>query len=117
MSDKLYLPTSIPDGYNYAVYSNGYITLYNQPSAQNETLTYYRIWYGYSDGLVSSGQTSFSSYSRTYFDYINTSRDVFDRPDFVNICTITFILCFFGVWLFNVMTSFFRKGGVLSGLI
>lgn len=117
MSDKLFLPSDIPDGYTYAQYSNGYITLYNQASAQNETLTYYRIWYGYSDGFVSTGQTTFSNYNRTYFDYVNTSRDFFDRPDAFKIVTIIFVLVFFGVWLLNLMTSFVRKGGVLGGLI
>lgn len=117
MSDKLYLPSDIPDGFNYAVYSNGYITLYNQSSAQNETIPYYRIYYGYSDGFVTTGYSSFGQYNRTYFDYVNTSRDFFDRPDAFKIVTIVFILCFLGVWLLNLMTSFIRKGGVLGGLV
>lgn len=116
MSDKLYLPSDIPSDYTYAQYSNGYITLYNQPSAQNETLTYYRIWYGYSPGLVSSGQTSFGAYNRTYFDYVSTSRDIFDRPDFFNILSITLLITVCGLWFFNLMTSFVRKGGLLGGL-
>lgn len=113
MSDKVYLPSDIPYGYDYGVYSNGYITLYDRPSAQNETLTYYRIYYGYSDGLVTTGTTTFGQYNRTYFEQIPTSRDFFDRPDCFKIVTIVFILCFFGVWLFNLITSFIRKGGLL----
>ena len=117
MSDKVYLPSDIPAEYTFGTYSNGYITLYSQPSAQNETITYYRIYYGYSDGLVTTGQQSFGQYNRTYFEYIPTSRDFFDRPDAFKIVTIVFIIVFFGVWLLNGMTSFIRKGGLLGGLI
>lgn len=117
MSDKVYLPDSIPEGFNYGQYSNGYITLYNQPSAQNETIQYYRIYYGYSDGLVTTGTSTFGSYSRTYFENIPTSREVFDRPDFVNILTCVFLMLFCGIWLLNVMTSLVRKGGVFGGLV
>ena len=41
--DKLYI-SDIPSEYHYVQLSNDYITLYNQPSAQNETLDYYRIY-------------------------------------------------------------------------
>lgn len=117
MSDKIFLGSDIPNGYEYAVYSNNYITLYNQPSAQGETLTYYRIYFPYSYDLVSSGQTNFSSYSRTYFEHVQTSRNFLDRPDSYKIVTIIFILVFFGIWLLNIITSLIRKGGVLGGLI
>ena len=117
MSDKVYIPSSVPDGFIYGQYSNDYITLYNKPDAQNETLTYYRIYYKYSSGLVTTGTTTFSNYNRTYFDSIPVSRDVFDRPDFVNIVVLVFIVSVFGIWLINLITSFIRKGGVLSGLV
>lgn len=117
MADKVYLPSDIPSEFTYGQISNGYITLYAQPSAQNETLQYYRIYYGYSDGLITTGTTTFSNYNRTYFDFIPTSREFFDRPDAFKIVTIVFIVCFFAVWLFNLITSFIRKGGVLGGLV
>lgn len=116
MSDKIYLGSDIPNGYKYAVYSSNYITLYNKPSAQGETLTYYRIYFPYSYDLVSTGQTNFSSYSRTYFEEVQTSREFFDRPDAYKIVTIWFIIVFCAIWLLNLFTSLIRKGGVLGGL-
>lgn len=116
MSDKIFLGSSIPDGYEYAVYNNSYITLYNQPSAQGETLTYYRIYFPYSYDLVSTGQTSFSNYSRTTFEHVETSRSFLDRPDSFKIVTIIFVIVVFAVWLLNMFTSLIRKGGLLGGL-
>ena len=117
MSDKIFLGSSIPDGYQYAQFNNSYITLYNQPSAQGETLTYYRIYFPYSYDLVSTGSTTFSNYSRTYFDQVETSRSFFDRPDAYKVVTIIFVIVFFAIFLFNIFTSIFRKGGIFGGLL
>lgn len=117
MSDKIYLGSKIPDGYKYAQFNNAYITLYNQPSAQGETITYYRIYFPYSYDLVSTGSASFNQYTRTYFEEVETSRSFFDRPDAYKMTTIIFIIILFGLFLFNIFTSMFRKGGVLGGLI
>lgn len=117
MSDKIYLGSQIPDGFHYAQYNNSYITLYNQPSAQNEILPYYRIYFPYSYDLVSTGSTSFGSYNRTYFEDVPVSRSFFDRPDAFKIVTIVFILTFFALFLFNLFTSIFRKGGIFGGLL
>ena len=117
MSDKVFLPSSIPDGYQYAQFNtNGSVRLYNKPYGQNETLTWYEIENQYSSGLVTSGSTTFGSYNPTYFYPVSTSREVFDRPDFINILTITLLITISGLWLFNLFTSIVRKGGVLGGL-
>lgn len=117
MSDKLFLPSSIPDGYNYAQFNtNGSIRLYNKSYGQNETLHWYEIENQYSSGLVTDGYTTFGSYSPTNFYYVSTSREVFDRPDFINILGITLLITACGIWLLNLFTSIVRKGGVLGGL-
>lgn len=117
MNDKLYLPDNIPSDYHYAIFGNYYVTLYNKPSAQGETLDYYRIYFNYSPGLYTSGTTTFSSYNRTYFDNIPVSKDWFDRPDILNIVGVVFICSILGLFVINLFTSFFKKGGFLSGLI
>lgn len=117
MQDKLYLPESIPDNYHYAVFSNYYVTLYKQPSAHNEVLDYYRIYYTYSPGLVTTGTTTFGSYNTTYFDDLPVSRDWFDRPDIWSIVGCVFVCSCLGLMCINLITSFFKKGGMLSGLI
>lgn len=108
--DKVYLNKDIPDGYNYAEITSDYIRLYNKPSARNETLTCYTIYYNYSSDFVVESTKTFSNYTTT-FTPVQTSRSVFDRPDFSNIITIVFIIAVFGVWLLNIFTSFFKKGG------
>ena len=70
--DKLYI-SDIPEEYHYAQVSSDYITLYNKPSAQNETLDYYRIYYNVSPGFYVTGEQSFSNYNRTYFPPYNIS--------------------------------------------
>lgn len=116
MSDKIYIPDSVPDGYIYGTINNYYVDLFNKPSFQQETTTYYRIYYSYSSGLVTSNTRSFTGYNPTTYEQLPVSRSVFDRPDFMNILTITLLLTVCGIWLFNLITSFIRKGGVFGGL-
>lgn len=116
MSDKIYVPDSIPQGYVYGEITRDYIDLYNKSSFRDETATYYRIYYNYSSGLVEERTRTFSSYNTT-FGELPTSREVFDRPDFCNILSCVFFVCIFGFLLFNIFTSFVRRGGLLNDLL
>lgn len=116
MSDKIFLPDSIPAGYVYGSVTADYIDLYNKPVFQGETATYYRIYYNYSSGLVVPMERTFSNYSPTTFAELPTSRELMDRPDYFNILFITLAFTVCGLWLFNLMTSIIRKGGVFGGL-
>lgn len=114
--DTLYIG-DIPLDYKYAQFSNGYITLYNKPQGNNETLHYYRIYTSTDDFYYSEGDTNFGNYNTTYFTEINVSNNWAYRRDFADICLTSFIIfLFFFVFLFNIITSFIRKGGVLGGL-
>lgn len=117
MSDKIYVPEEIPSNYVYGEITRDYVDLYNKRSFQNETATYYRIYYNYSSGLVQERTRTFSSYNLTTFAELPTSREVFDRPDFANILSCVFFVCIFGILLFNVITSFVRKGGLFNDLL
>lgn len=112
--DTLYVG-DIPLDYKYAVFSNGYITLYNKSSARNETLNYYRIYTTNNGFYYSSGTQSFGT-TTSYFTTINVSDNIVYRTDFDSIVLITFIFLIFGLWLLNLITSAIRKGGVLGGL-
>lgn len=116
MSDKIYIPDSVPDGFVYGTINNYYVDLFNKPSFQQETATYYRIYYSYSSGLVTTNTRTFTGYNPTTYEQLPVSRSVFDRPDFFNILTITLLLTVCGIWLFNLITSFIRKGGLFGGL-
>lgn len=117
MADRVYLPDSIPQDYVYGEITRDYVDLYNKRSFQNETATYYRIYYNYSSGLVQERIRTFSSYNPTTFSELPTSREVFDRPDFCNILSCVFFVCIFGILLFNIITSFIRKGGLFNELL
>lgn len=117
MSDKIYVPEEIPSNYVYGEITRDYVDLYNKSSFQNETATYYRIYYNYSSALIQERTRTFSSYNPTTFAELPTSREVFDRPDFVNILSCVFFVCIFGILLFNIITSFIRKGGLFNDLL
>lgn len=114
--DVLYI-SDIPSEYHYAVFSNDYVTLYNQPSAANETLDYYRIYYKVSPGTYITGTQYFNSYNTTYFVDYPVSNSVWDRPDLDKILLCVLILAVFGVFLINLVTSIIKKGGILGGLL
>lgn len=116
-SDKLYVNNDIPLDYHYAQISSNYVTYYNKPSAQNETLDYYRVYYDLGDGVYTTGTTTFSNYNRTYFVDLETSHSMFARSDIGLILTSCLILAVFFLFLCNVITSIFRSGGVLGGLL
>lgn len=114
--DTLYIG-DIPLEYKYAQFSNGYITLYNKPYGNNETLDYYRIYTTNNGFYYSQGQTNFGNYNTTYFQEIEVTDNYLYRNDLDAIyivCFITVVTFIFGL---NIITSFFKKGGVLSGLL
>lgn len=112
--DTLYIG-DIPLNYKYAVFSNGYITLYNKPSARNETLVYYRIYTTNNGFFYSSGSQNFGT-TTSYFTEVNVSDNIVYRSDIDSIFIMSFLLVIFGLFLLNLITSCIRKGGVLGGL-
>ncbi len=114
--DTLYVG-DIPLEYHYAVFNNGYITLYNKPSAINENLYYYRVYTNNNGFYYSTGYQSFSRYDTTYFQDIKVSNDWMYRTDIDKIFIVCFIIFFMFIFVFNIVTSMFKKGGVFGGLI
>lgn len=113
--DTLYIG-DIPETYHYAVFSNGYITLYNKAGAQNETLPYYRIYTTNNGFYYSSGTTNFG-YTTTTFQNINVSKNWLYRSDIDKIFLVCFIIFFMFLFTFNLITSSIKRGGVFGGLI
>lgn len=114
--DTLYI-ADIPTEYHYAIISNDYITLYNKPYGHNETLNYYRIYSNNLGYYYSQGTQSFSQYNTTYFTDIPVSNDWMYRTDIDKIFTVCFIIFFMYIFVFNIVTSVFKKGGVFGGLL
>lgn len=107
----------IPTDYHYAQFSNDYITLYNQPVGYNNTLDYYRIYFNYDRFMYSQGVSQFSGYNPTNFADIPVSQSWWYRRDLADILLSVFIIVLFFVFIFNIMTSCVKKGGLFSDLI
>ena len=120
--DKLYVPDYIPLDYKYAVFKeNGNIELYQEEvytkpgnyitytlynNSQNKIIT---DSYGIT---VQSGQV----YEVPYAHEVELSHKWYDRPDMLNILCLFCCLAVITLWLTNLFTSIFKKGGLLSGL-
>ena len=114
--DKLYIG-DIPTEYHFARFGNGYIDLYNTQVLHNNSYTYYRIYTNDNGFYYSTNTTNYNQYITEYATPIDVTSDVFYRTDFPNIMIMTFLFVLFGIFLFNIMTSLIRKGGVLGGLL
>lgn len=115
--DTLYTG-DIPQDYCYAVFNNGYVDLYNTNSfTSGRSYTYFRVYLTYNEFLYSRGTTHISNYSNLTTTKINVSNDMIYRRDFDKICSTSFIICFCVVLIFNIVTSMFKKGGLLGGLL
>lgn len=110
---KVYKPSGIPDNFNYIDISSDYIDFYNSSNPLRDT-TYYRVYYNYPD-LFEVFNTSWSG--NYNLQLVETTSDFVYRPDFPQIlyCSITFIIIF--IFIFNIITSIIRKGGLLRGLL
>lgn len=112
--DTLYIG-DIPASYHYADFGNGYITLYDRSNATNQTLNYYRIYTNNNGFYFSRGQSSFN-YTTRYFTDIKVSNNWMYRSDIDKIFIVCFIIFFMFIFVFNIVTSCFKKGGVFGGL-
>ena len=113
--DTLYIG-DIPQEYHYAIFNNGYIDLYNTNVLHNNTYTRYRIFTNAGGFYYDTSTVQVGQYSTTYTTDISVSSNSVYRQDFNYILICTFIIAVFGVWLFNLLTSLIRKGGLLGGL-
>lgn len=113
--DTIYIG-DIPSQYKYARFSNDYIDLFNVPSAYNTNLTYYRIYFNSPSFLYSRNTQSFGN-TVTSFQEVPVSNDFVYRKDFGDICLVAFIIGICSIFILNAITSVFKKGGVLGGLL
>lgn len=105
----------IPSEYHYAIFNSNYVDFYNVPFLNaNTSYNYYRVYlnneYFYYDFFTRN------TYQETQLVDVKVSNNVAYRKDFDSIVVLVFIFAIFGVWLFNLLTSAIRKGGLLGGL-
>lgn len=114
--DTLYIG-DIPEEYHFAIFNNGYIDLYNTNILHNNTYTRYRIYTNTGGFFYDVSSVNVSNYTTTYTNDIKVSNKAVYRRDYSSIVVTTFIIAIFGIWLFNLVTSLIRKGGLLGGLL
>ena len=114
--DVIYRPEGIPSDYNFCDINNDYIDFYNKGSFRDETAIYYRVYNNY-PGLYETLTRNFGNYNLYTFQEYKCSSDFVYRTDFPEImfCSVTFIIIF--LFLFNLITSIIKKGGIFHGLL
>lgn len=116
---KLYVPEGITGDFKYIVPGNGYYDLYNTNYlSSNSIYTYYRFYNSVDSDIyqVLQRSTSYGYGDLNAIEIVPTNNFIY-RNDFTNICIVSFIFIFGIIVLFNIITSFIKKGGLLGGLI
>lgn len=115
--DTLYISKDIPVDFKYAKFSSSnYIDLYNsQYLNNNQTYNFYRIYF-YDNFFCYDYLSTNNYYSQTLTE-INVSQNVMYRRDMPQIFVMLFVFCFFFIFCLNIITSFVKRGGVLSDLL
>lgn len=110
--DTLYIG-DIPSDYCYAIFGDNYIDLYNSSNvtvgSQFYRIYFYDNYFAY-DSLVNTSITATAK-------YINVTNYYMYRRDISNIAFLSLTICLLLTLLLNLVTSIFKKGGVLSGLL
>ena len=116
--DAIYIGSSIPSEYHFALYGNGYIDLYNTANLRNGTFTYYRIYKNMGGKFYyEKGVRRFSLTSETIASPIGVTDKWYNRDDAYSILFFFLCISIFTIFLVNLFTSVFKKGGLLSGLL
>lgn len=110
--DTLYTG-KIPKEYKYIYLQDGYIYLFNKPFADNELVDCYKI--DNSNGFLYCYST-FEATGLINFEKVNVSSKHYYRTDYTNILFCSCMLAVVFIFICNIVTSLYRKGGVLSGL-
>lgn len=115
MSDKIYTG-DIPSEYCYARFSDGHIDLY-----KNEHLSgyqdFYRLYMYNNSFQYEHLSTTYSQYNETIATYVVVTDDYKYRRDMPSIMFMSVVEVCILVILFNIVTSVFKKGGLLHGLL
>lgn len=113
--DLLYIG-DIPSSYHYAVYSANYIDLYNTPTLRG-TLNYYRVYLYDNQFMYELRSQTYSNTNNTTATSIQVTDDVLYRRDYPSIMFMSTIYIILLVFLFNIVTSVFKRGGLFGGLL
>lgn len=113
--DKIYIG-DIPKEYCFARFADGHIDLY-----KNEHLTgyqdFYRIYMYDNSFQYEHLSNTYSQYTETIATQVQVTDDWYYRRDMPSIMFMSVIEVCVIVIIFNIVTSVFKKGGLLHGLL
>lgn len=113
--DILYIG-DIPQDYHYAVYGSNYIDLYNTPSLQG-SLDFYRVYLYENQFAYEHKNTTYTLINSNTAKNIDVTDNYIYRRDFPSIVFMSVVYVILIVFLLNLVTSVFKRGGLLSGLL
>lgn len=115
---KLYIPESIPYDYKYITnITNTYFDIYKVSNTAGTSGTFYRVYYGLDEDIFQQNSYNHSNYSGYNTIQIDRTNDILARKDISNICITSFSVIFLILFLFNILSSILRKGGVLGDIL
>lgn len=114
--DTLYIG-DIPQEYCFAQWGSDYVTLYNTDNFSTGSYDYYRIYFNAPGFYYSTGTTTINNYTNITTQKVNVSDDWLYRKDIGSIFTVSFIIILLFIFVFNIATSVFKKGGIFGGLL
>lgn len=115
---KLYVPDSIPSDYKYITnITNTYYDIYALPNTQGSRGIFYRVYYSLDEDLIQENTYNHSLNTGITTIPIERTNDILARKDISNICVTCFSVIFLILFLFNILSSILRKGGVFGGLL
>lgn len=116
--DAVYIGKEIPAEYHFALYGNGYIDLYNTSELRNGTFTFYRIYKNMGGKFYYvKSERRYSLSSDTTASLVGVSDKWYNRDDSFSILFFFLCISVFTIFIVNIFTSVFKKGGLLGGLL
>lgn len=115
--DDVFIGNTIPADYHYAIFGNGYIDLYKVENLTNGTFDYYRIYTNCGGFYYSHNEQRYPLTSTTKATLVGVSDKWYNRNDKLSILMFVFIIALCSIWFVNLVTSVFKKGGLLGGLL
>lgn len=104
---------NIPKNYKYIYLKDNYIYLFSIPQANNEIVDCYKID---NKGQFLYCKDTFQAEGLINFEKVNVTNKHYYRTDYTNVLICSLIIAFALVFILNIITSFVKRGGLLSGL-
>lgn len=112
---KVYVPEGVPSTFTYiGNITDAYYDLFETNNIAGRTLDYYRVYYAYNEDLYVHLSSNFSQYTTITPFIIERSTSILSRKDCLSIFGVGFIVCFFIIFVINIMTSIVKRGGMLG---